>query len=64
MVRVQKFTTIVDPSTALKVDRLQMRIGILKFGTWFSCRMNVELAPEKMTSQFLESSQQRALIRV
>ena len=62
--RVLKFIMIVARPMALKVDRLRMKIDILKSGTLFSCKTNVALAVEKIVTQFLVNSLQKALILV
>ena len=61
---VQRFIMIVARLMAPKADRLRMKIDILKFGTWCSCKMNVALVEEKIATQFLVNYQQRALILV
>ena len=59
-----RFITIAVLHMALKVARLQMRIDILKFGTLFSCKMNVVLVAEKIVIQSWENFQQKVLILV
>ena len=61
---VQRFIMIVAQHMAPKVDRLRMKIDILKSGTLFSCKMNVALVEEKIATQSLVNFQQRVLILV
>ena len=64
VVRVLRFISIVALHMAQKVDQLQMKTDISKFGTLFSCRTNVVQEAEKMVIQFWGSFQLRVLIRV
>ena len=51
-VRVRKFITIAVLFTVKKEARSQMRIGILKYGIWSSCRTSEEKAAVKMLFRF------------